>query len=127
MYHKLAWNLNRKGAFAYYSTNARGSGIIVNDKCEVLDWKDDNEEGRIVSTLVKIREKKLGMCSIYAPNVDSTKESKQEYSKMLEVVNQHLEWLTIETKELIVGGDLNIIFDKRRLTHFRRNLHLTQY
>ncbi len=109
-----AWlrNFHRKGIFSFYATNARGSAILVSDKCDILDTKGDEGEGRIASALIKIRERKVGICSIYAPNVDSTKESKKEYSDVLEMVDQHLDWIKEETSDMIVGGDFNIIFDK---------------
>ena len=54
-----AWlrNFHKRGIFSFYSSNARGSGILINDKCDVLDTKKMKEKVELHLQLLRLRKR----------------------------------------------------------------------
>ncbi len=112
-----SWHIDFKAQKAYwdhFKKNARGAAIIIRKDLEFQEvWaQEENKHGRLKAIIIKLEEIKLGLVSVYAPNVSCGKESEREYVSFFEELEQSLQLMRTKTDQIIVGGDLNIIQSK---------------
>ncbi len=102
--------LGRKGKFSFHNENSRGVAALVNEKFKVLDSRCDNN-GRISSLLVQLKDIKLGLVSFYFPNANGSQMQQGAYLEVLREVERSILDLKKDAQYIIAAGDLNIILD----------------
>ena len=70
-------------------------------------------QGRIAGAALELNSQKIVVVSVYAPNVDGTHKSWEEYTKFLVTLEMHIDKLCnkANTDNVIVNGDFNIILN----------------
>ena len=101
----------KEGVFSLIDKQARGTAVCW--KQGKLLAKTQDTEGRIVGVALEIDSQKLIIFSVYAPNVDGTHKSWEEYTNFLVSLEMHIDKLSneINTNYIIVNGDFNIILN----------------
>ena len=102
--------------FSHGTTNARGVAIFINKNInfKLIKTHSDNE-GRLVSVILELEGKKLGLACVYAPNISSNPSDKIAHESFLEHLRQHLNDIKndYDLSNIIVAGDLNFIKDRQ--------------
>jgi len=93
-----AWSkqMNREGAFSWYKSNSRGCTVLMNKKMAMIGKKVGNA-GRVVSVITLKGDTKIGIISVYGPNVTNSRENLEDSRKWGKEVREHLEWVKHET------------------------------
>jgi len=103
--------------FSHGSTRARGTLIFVSDDLGLDIIKVNNkeslcdDEGRICIVTGLIKDERVIIASIYAPNCDSTTNSRLQYIEFLNRLEKMLDSVYTPESLLIIGGDANIILN----------------
>ena len=80
------------------------------DKINLKFSKDNNNQARIIVGDVKKNSKIIKLINIYVPNGNPVDTEKYEYKKdWLDSFNKQIEKTLAESKNIIIGGDFNII------------------
>ena len=95
--------------FSSFTSQARGVAIFFrkNIPVEVLDKRNDND-GNILSLLIKFSDKRILLTAIYGPNTDCPSFYTD---KIFSLAN---EW---QPEHAIYGGDWNLVLDQAKDTH----------
>jgi len=72
-------------------------------------WDDGN--GRILSSLHKSQNRTIGIVNVYAPNLNQTSQSTENYLEFLDKVEEAINQIEM-SDVVIVAGDFNLIFNK---------------
>lgn len=96
---------NEWGGKAFFSngeSNSRGVAILYNRNSDIeIKATIRDLEGRCIINVVKIADKELALCNIYAPN-----ESNPNFFKgIVDMLRQ------TDTREWIIGGDFNLVLN----------------
>ena len=103
------------GVFSHFQKNARGAAILWKkpwvqfQKATIADNK-----GRVAGAVLENDGKRVAFMSVYAPNLDKSNQSRQEYVSWLIEVDALIDRLMKigKTRELIMMGDCNQIMDE---------------
>ena len=80
------------------------------DKIDIKFIKDKNKQSRIIVGNIKNRSKTIKLINIYVPNGNPVDTEKYEYKKnWLEIFIKEIKKNLNENKNIIIGGDFNII------------------
>ena len=90
-----------------------GVAFLTNKKMENIDlkfFKDDKNQSRTIVGDIKIGEKKITLINIYVPNGNPIHTEKYDYKKnWLNSFIKKIKLTLSKNKNLIIGGDFNII------------------
>ncbi len=111
------WHKDFQAKIGYWDhgeSNARGTGIIINKTSEMEEiWEcKEGQNGRIKAIVVKWKKQKVGIISIYAPNISWGRKSELEYTKFIEKLEIIIGMTRTKADIMIAGGDLNLIQSK---------------
>jgi exonuclease III len=100
--------LKHKKWFASHGTSGSRGVLTFNRTRD--PWEESFEwEGRILSCTINLFGSKTRLINVYAPNTNGTRASMAMYEEFLTMLETHLGTSNLP---VIIGGDLNIIFDK---------------
>ncbi len=104
----------KKGYWDHGKKNARGTGILIREGLEVEEiWEEEeNHNGRIKAIVLKWKNQKLGIISVYAPNINWEKTSEKDYIKFVEELENVIRKTRSKADQIILGGDLNLVQSK---------------
>ncbi len=102
--------LHRDGKFSFFDANSRGVAALCSLAIQSMN-KDKDTEGRIASSLMNCGGRKIGVISVYCPNLSSAKKMQESYIKTLITLEKMVDDLAKETEYIVVGGDFNLIMD----------------
>ena len=96
---------------------ARGSAVMWKEGTLIASTIDT--QGRIAGAALELNSHTLAIVSVYAPNVDGTHKSWEEYTKFLITLEMHIDKLctAANTDNIIVNGDFNIILNAELDSH----------
>ncbi len=114
-----------KGYWDHGEKNARGASIIIRNGLEFDEvWNHEkNCNGRIKAIVIKWKNQKLGLISIYAPNISWGKKSEMEYVDFIKELNLIIEITKRKADQLIIGGDFNLVQSKWDISGGEGKLH----
>ena len=103
-----------KGIFSLYNNAARGAAVLWKSPLVQIgkEWLDPN--GRLAAVVLKDeKDLKILVASVYAPNVDSSRQMQTDYISFLITLEHALSELTARDKpdRIMIMGDFNIICD----------------
>jgi len=88
------------------------SKVNIN-KIDVNFIKDKKKQSRIISGEVKKKSKTIKLINIYVPNGNPVRTEKYDYKKnWYNAFNKKIKKTLLENKNIIIGGDFNIIPDE---------------
>tara|TARA_B100000029_G_C17437837_1_gene910362 strand:+ start:249 stop:1025 length:777 start_codon:yes stop_codon:yes gene_type:complete len=94
------------------------NGVALVSKLNIGDIntkfiKDENKQSRIIVGDIKTKSKIFKLVNIYAPNGNPINTEKYEYKKKwYDLFIKKIKKILTENKNIIIGGDFNIIPDK---------------
>ena len=103
------------GYEAHISGQKSYNGVAFITKIKIDDIniqfiKDKNKQSRIITGNVKYKSKKIKLINIYVPNGNPIETEKYEYKKYwLDIFKNQVKKLLMVNKDIIIGGDFNII------------------
>ena len=78
----------------------KGSAVVWKDNFSCVErWKDT--EGRIAAAVLEDKDFKVGVCSIYAPNVNASRDSRDEYIEFMNKVGEYITKIKIHTEYVL--------------------------
>jgi len=121
---RLEKKLGRNGIFSYFKSDARGCGIVVGSKITIIKKFEPCVEGRIAACVVEINGMKVGLISVYCPNVGSSLKDKEKYTRTLISLEHYLDLVSQESKNILLAGDFNLIMDSQADSVKESSIHL---
>ena len=103
-----------KGIFSLYNNAARGAAVLWRSPLKQTgkEWLDP--EGRLAAVVLKDeRENKILVASVYAPNVDPSRQMQSDYVSFMITLEHALSELIASEQpdRLMILGDFNVICD----------------
>ena len=91
---------------------SKGSAIVsLNSQCiPSKTWKDKN--GTIAMGIYKLLDQEIIVCSVYAPNLDSSLRAQEEYCSFLIRLDLMLENALEWSESIAILGDFNLVMDE---------------
>ena len=110
----------KKGLFSLIQKQARGAAVLWRDGNKIAEETDTH--GRIAGIALELNNCKLSVISAYAPNVDGSHKSWENYVSFLTDLERIADNLTEanDSNNLLIMGDFNLILDKE-LDSFSQN------
>ncbi len=91
------------------------------DNINLEFFKDEKKQSRIIVGEIKIKSKKISLINIYAPNGNPVNTDKYEYKKKwYELFIKEIKKKLNECKNIIIGGDFNIIPEKSDVYDYKK-------
>ena len=123
------WHRDLQAKIGYWDhgeNNARGAGIIIGKEIETEEiWINETSyNGRAKAIVIKWRNQKIGLISIYAPNISWGKKSELEYNNFINSIQGLIDTTSKKADFLIIGGDFNIVQSKWDLQDGKGELHI---
>ena len=103
--------------YCHGTSAARGVAIMINlkESFEIIQINNldtfSNHNGRLLGVCIKYKNQKIGLVNCYAPNVNNSRQVRDEYLQFLTEVDQLLDLMTGQCDNIILGGDFNLILD----------------
>ena len=119
-------NFKDLGYRAYVSGQKSYNGVaflskININKINLKFFKDDKNQARIIIGEIKNYSKTIKLVNIYVPNGNPIDTEKYEYKKnWLKLFNKQIKKMLIENKNIIVGGDFNVIPEEEDVYDFKK-------
>ena len=119
-------NFEDLGYRAYVSGQKSYNGVafiskISINKINLNFFKDDKNQARIIIGEIKNDSKTIKLVNIYVPNGNPIDTEKYEYKKnWLELFNKQIKKMLIENKNIIIGGDFNVIPEEEDVYDFKK-------
>ena len=86
---------------------------LDNDKIDFEFFKDKNNQARIITGIIKNKTQFIKLINIYVPNGNPVNTDKYTYKKeWLSSFIKQIKKTLIDNKNIIIGGDFNIIPEK---------------
>ena len=110
----------KNGLFSLIQKQARGAAVLWRDGNKIAEETDT--QGRIAGVALELNNHKLTVVSAYAPNVDGSHKSWENYVSFLIDLERIADELTEanDSTNLLIMGDFNLILDKE-LDSFSQN------
>ncbi len=111
-----AFAKNGYNSYVFGQKSYNGVAIISKQELEKINnsfIKDDLKQSRIISAELILKKKKIELINIYVPNGNPVGTEKYEYK--IDWYNsfiKKIEKILKENKNIIIGGDFNVIPDK---------------
>ncbi len=123
------WHKDFRAKRAYWDhgeSNARGTGILISKELDIEEvWiNEENHRGRIKTAVIKWKNQKLGLISVYAPNISWGRKAELEFIKFIETLEKVIEITSNKADIVIMGGDLNLVQSKWDLQEGKGQLHI---
>ena len=110
----------KNGLFSLIQKQARGTAVLWRDGNKIAEETDT--QGRIAGVALELNDCKLTVVSAYAPNVDGSHKSWENYVSFLTELERIADNLTEanDSTNLLIMGDFNLILDQE-LDSFSQN------
>ena len=101
----------KNGVFSLLDKQIRGSAVLWKEGKLIASTTDN--QGRIAGAALEINAQTIIVISVYAPNLDGTHKSWEEYTAFLVTLEMHIDKLCsrANTDKIIVNGDFNLILN----------------
>tara|TARA_B100000945_G_C20398931_1_gene606283 strand:- start:1082 stop:1858 length:777 start_codon:yes stop_codon:yes gene_type:complete len=103
-------------AYVYGQKSYNGVAFLSKIKIENIDTKfliDERKQSRVIIGNFKHKSEKIKLINIYVPNGNPVDTDKYDFKKnWLKLFNKKIEKLLKNNKNIIIGGDFNIIPDR---------------
>ncbi len=115
----------KKGYWDHGEKNARGAAILIRKDLDIEEiWVNEKSyKGRIKAIVIRWKNQKLGLVSVYAPNISWGKRSETEYIKFMEELDKVLSLTSSKSDQTVVGGDFNIVLSKWDIQGGKGSMH----
>ena len=119
-------NFEDLGYRAYVSGQKSYNGVAFISKININKinlnfFKDDKNQARIIIGEIKNDSKTIKLVNIYEPNGNPIDTEKYEYKKnWLKLFNKQIKKMLVENKNIIIGGDFNVIPEEEDVYDFKK-------
>ena len=103
-------------SYVFGQKSYNGVAFISKNKINKIDTKfciDEKKQSRVILAEIKNKSTEIKLINVYVPNGNPVNTEKYQYKKnWFKLFNKKIEKLLIKNKNIIIGGDFNVIPDK---------------
>ena len=111
-------------SYVFGQKSYNGVAIISKKKINKIDKEfilDQKKQSRIIVADIKYKSSSIKLINIYVPNGNPVGTEKYEYKKIwLDLFNKKIKKTLVNNKNIIIGGDFNVIPDKIDAHDFKK-------
>ncbi len=110
--------------YVFGQKSYNGVAFISKNNIDKIDTKfisDEKKQSRVIVADIKNKSSLIKLINIYVPNGNPVDTEKYQYKKKwLELFNKKIKKTLVENKNIIIGGDFNIIPDKIDVHNYKK-------
>ena len=103
-------------SYVFGQKSYNGVAFISKNNINKIDIKfcvDENKQSRVIAGEIKNKSTEIKLINVYIPNGNPVDTEKYQYKKnWFNLFNKKIKKTLIENKNIIIGGDFNVIPDK---------------
>jgi len=103
-------------SYVFGQKSYNGVAFISKSNINKIDIKfcvDENKQSRVIAGEIKNKSTEIKLINVYIPNGNPVDTEKYQYKKnWFNLFNKKIKKTLIENKNIIIGGDFNVIPDK---------------
>ena len=103
-------------SYVFGQKSYNGVAFISKSNINKIDIKfcvDENKQSRVIAGEIKNKSTEIKLINVYIPNGNPVDTEKYQYKKnWFNLFNKKIKKALIENKNIIIGGDFNVIPDK---------------
>jgi len=111
-------------SYVFGQKSYNGVAIISKKKINKIDKEfilDQKKQSRVIVADIKYKSSSIKLINIYVPNGNPVGTEKYEYKKIwLDLFNKKIKKTLVNNKNIIIGGDFNVIPDKIDAHDFKK-------